>query len=422
MLDQLILDKQVPMGFTDLFLEEAARHQWLAETLRTHFALWGYVPVMPPTVAYAEGLAVELGSQMAQDMYRFFDRQGRTLALRADLTLPVARIVGTRLYEQPLPLRLFYVGQVFRHISPQRGQRREFTQAGVELVGAGTPQADAEVVALAARALQAVGVQDIQLALGEMGFFRTLMTRIALSEGQVTRLKLAIDRRNDAHLCAVLDDLGLERPMYDLLRALPGLVGGCEGAKWAAVERARQLAPPGPAQAVLDRLQAVLDQLVAFGLEDLILVDLGEVRGMEYYTGLVFQGYAAGVGVALCSGGRYDHLIGHFGPDLPAVGFAMDVGLVRLAAAPPADLRPDAVVQGCAHARCLQAVEQMRARGLRVVVDTLGRSGEELVSYARQRGARAVCCREPGCWQIVDRDGRRRQIDIDKVDDEIAQW
>jgi ATP phosphoribosyltransferase regulatory subunit len=354
---------------------------------------------------------------MAQDLYRFFDRQGNTRALRADLTVPVARIVGTRLFEHPLPLRLFYVERVFRHIVPQAGQRREFTQAGVELIGADTPQADAEVVALAAGALSAVGIHDFCLTVGQLGFFRALTNALYLTQSEIARLERVIDRRNDGHLCAVLDEMELPESIYTLLRALPTLSGGRE-----VIDRARQLLPVDDAHAELDRLQAVYDALVAYGLRERIVIDLGEVRGMEYYTGLVFQGYAAGVGTALCSGGRYNDLIGHFGPDLPAVGFGFDVDLARPAAQPEPDSPPEIIVQGCMHTQCLAAVQRMRESGVRVTVDALERDGKSLSAYARSRRIRAACCLEPGRWKLIDCDGRTRVVDVEHIVEKVTTW
>ncbi len=416
------LDKQVPNGFSDLFLDEAARQLWLADALRALFARWGYAPVIPPTVAYAENLAVELGVQIAQDLYRFFDRQGNTLALRADLTVPVARIVGTRLYDQLMPLRLYYVERVFRHIAPQAGQRREFTQAGIELVGADTAQADAEVVALAAEALRAIGIHDFRLTIGQMGFFRALVHALYLTDDEIKRLEQAVDLRNDARLCALLDEMDLPESIYALLRALPALAGGRE-----AVERARQLLPQQalPTEAVepeLDRLEAVYDLLLAYGLGEAVVIDLGQVRGMEYYTGLVFQGYAVGVGAAVCGGGRYDDLIGHFGPPLPAVGFGFNLDLARQATAPEVNLSPDALVQGCAHPECLAAVQAMRARGAAVIVDALELTHVGLVQHARACGARAILCHQPQGWQIVDLDGQQHIVDPEKIGEEIETW
>ena len=417
MLDGVILDRQVPTGFTDLFLEDAARQLWLCDALRTRFAAWGYVPVIPPTVAYAESLAVELGSQMAQELYRFFDREGHTLALRADLTIPVARIVGTRLYDHPMPLRLSYVERVFRYIAPQAGQRREFTQAGVELVGADTPQADAEIVALAAESLRTIGVRHFRLTVGQIGFFRALMDELELSPKQTLKLRQAIDRRNERLLDDELDALGVPAPTRKLIRSLPHLTGGRE-----TITKARNMVSAEAAHAALDRLDAVIDLLRAYDLEETVFIDLGEVRGMEYYTGLVFRGYAAGVGLALCSGGRYDDLIGHFGPDLPAIGFAMDVELARLAVDPPVDLRPDLVVEGCAHRECYLVVRRLRRDGGRVIVDTLGRQGAELIAYAHSRGASAACCLGAGHWEVVDPDGTSREVTMGQITAEAERW
>jgi ATP phosphoribosyltransferase regulatory subunit len=383
-------------------LEEAARQLWLVTRLRDVFMRWGYAPIIPPTVAYAENVSAEL----APHTYRFFDREGHTLALRADLTLPVARIVGTRLFDQPLPLRLSYVERVFRHIAPQAGRRREFTQAGVELVGADTPQADAEIVALAAEALRGIGVRDFRLAVGQMAFFRSLLGELGLHPAQVALLKEAIDRRNDTYLHRVLDDLDLPSSMQTLLRALPTLSGRRD-----VIAQARTLTPIDAAQQALDRLEVVFDRLEAYQLGDVVLVDLGEVRGMDYYTGLVFRGYALGIGNALCSGGRYNGLIGRFGPDLPAIGFGIDVGLARLVTNPPIDLCPDMVVQSCSHPACHAAVRQMRSRGHRVVVDVLGRDGAELVAYAHSLGAKAGLCQGEGVWQVVERDGNTEHTD-----------
>jgi ATP phosphoribosyltransferase regulatory subunit len=130
---------------------------------------------------------------------------------------------------------------------------------------------------------------------------------------------------------------------------------------------------------------------------------------------LVFEGYASGVGSALCSGGRYDSLIGRFGPDLPAVGFGIDVGLARLAVEPPVDLAPDLIVQSCAHASCHRAVRTLRESGLRVIVDAMGRRGDELIAYASRRGARAAICRGPDVWETTAPDGALCQVSTEQL-------
>ena len=149
--------RQLPHGLADLFYEQAALKTELENRLQEHFGRWAYQRIIPPTFEYHETLSTEASPQLQEEMYRFFDRDGHVLALRPDMTVPTARVIGTRLYDQTLPLRFYYLGSVFRYDEePQAGRRREFTQAGIELVGAGTPAADAEMTAVALGAPQAM--------------------------------------------------------------------------------------------------------------------------------------------------------------------------------------------------------------------------------------------------------------------------
>ena len=136
------------------------RRRHCCETWRRR---WAYVEVIPPTFEYAETLAAEAGTQLAEELYRFFDRDGRALALRPDLTIPTARLAGSKLYDQPLPQRFFYTGPAFRYEEPRAGRQREFWQAGIELIGAASPDADAEVLAFAAQALSASSARQFPL-------------------------------------------------------------------------------------------------------------------------------------------------------------------------------------------------------------------------------------------------------------------
>ena len=163
---------QIPHGVQDRFLVDAARRRQAEAAVCQCFTCWGYQEVIPPTYEYYDNLAVGASDGLKQAMYRFFDQQGRTLALRSDFTPQIARMAATKLFDQPMPLRCSYVGSLFRHEEPQAGRKREFTQAGVELIGADTPAADAEIVALAVAALEALRLRGFQINLGQMGFFR----------------------------------------------------------------------------------------------------------------------------------------------------------------------------------------------------------------------------------------------------------
>ena len=169
---------QLPYGVGDLFFEYAAQRRMLEFRLRRVFAAWAYAEIISPTLEYADVVSGPAGSQLASNIMRFVDRNGETLALRPDLTIPTARAVASKLYDQPQPLRLCYIGSVFRYEDPQAGRRREFTQAGFELIGAGTVAADAEVLQLTVAALHAAELDQFMLTIGHMDFYRSLLEKL----------------------------------------------------------------------------------------------------------------------------------------------------------------------------------------------------------------------------------------------------
>jgi len=379
------LDKQLPHGVADLFFNDAARKRAVERMLADTFARWGYSEIIPPMFEYYESLAAEAGPQLREEMYRFFDRDGRTLALRADFTIPTARIVGTKLFDRAMPLRFFYVGPVFRYEEPQAGVRREFTQAGIELIGAATADADAEAIALAMTALRAIGLDEFRFTLGNAAYLQATTRDLALSDTDDLALRDAIRRKNTPALARLLDALALDAAHQHALAQLPALWGGAE-----VLDRADCL--NDDARAAIDHLRAVLARLAQFGLQDFVTLDLAENRGMAYYTGILFEGFVQGLGFAVASGGRYDNLIAHFGHNIPAVGFAIGVERVMIARKAHATIALDVVAQ--THSA---RVADARARGEIVEVDILNREDDALREYARVRGAHEI-------WW---RDGRR---------------
>ncbi len=366
------LRTQVPHGVQDRFLVEAARRRQAEEALRREFSRWGYAEVIPPTFEYYDNLSVGTGPALRRAMYRFFDREGHTLALRADFTPQVARMAATKLFDRPQPQRCFYVGSVFRCEEPQAGRKREFTQAGVELLGADTPAADAEAVALAVAALEALALRNVQVNLGQMAFFR------ALAEGLLAEvvgpLREAIDQKNGARLADLLGAARLTGARRDLLFRLPDLIGGVEILDEAQA-LAADLPRPATALAALERLARVYDLLAAHGVAGRVFLDLGEVRGMDYYTGITFRGLAPGLGWPLVSGGRYDDLVARFGRPLAAVGFGLGIERALLVQArqgtPPPPVAPHVLVRDGEQAATLALVRRLRALGLRVEADVL---------------------------------------------------
>ncbi len=395
---------QVPHGVQDRFLIEATRQRWAEATLRESFARWGYQEVIPPTIEYYENLIVGASAELQRAMYRFLDRQGYTLALRADFTPQVARMAATKLFDQPMPLRCFYMGSLFRYEEPQAGRQREFTQAGIELIGADTPAADAEVVALAIAALEALSLPAFQVNLGQMAFFRALTSD--LPADVLAPIREAIDHKNSLRLAKALAQPGVTDNQHELMRRLPDLIGGPEVLDEARALSAGLVEAAG-AIAAIERLTQVYRLLQAYGIADRVILDLGEVRGMDYYTGITFRGVAPGLGWPVISGGRYDDLIACFGRPLAAIGFGLRIDRALLVQADHTSpsLAPHVLVCGCDCPACLTLVRRLRQRGCRVETDVLQLDEAELVVQARRRGSPRTLRRADDVWLLTDESG-----------------
>ncbi len=413
---------QIPHGVQDRFLAEAARRRRAEEVVRECFVRWGYQEVIPPTFEFYENLSIGASAELKEAMYRFLDQKGRTLALRADFTPQMARMAATKLFDQPMPLRCSYLGSLFRYEEPQAGRKREFTQAGIELIGADTAEADAEVVALAIAALEALELRSFQVNLGQMAFFRNL-TR-GLPGEAVVAVRDAIDHKNQARLLEALDRAGLTGNQARLLERLPALIGRHE-----MLEEARELGTGLPAStgalAAIERLSEVYRLLQAYGVADRVILDLSEVRGMDYYTGVTFRGVAPGLGWAVLSGGRYDELIARFGRPLAAIGFGIGIERALLIQShqgvPVPSIAPQLLVHGCDQTECLALLRRLRAVGCRVELDVLGFEGAALIDQARQRGIRRTlrCC--GGGWKLWDGENERDVTGEDLLR-EVVGW
>lgn len=382
-------ERQLPYGVADLFFEEAARKTRVESRFGEACARWGYSQVIPPTFEYYETLAAEASPQVREETYRFFDRDGRTLALRADPTIPIARMVATKLASRPLPLRFFYVASVFRYEEPRAANRREFTQAGVELIGAASPAADAEILALSVETLRAMGLADLRLRVGHMGLLQALLAEAELEVVAAGPLQRALERASPHLLDQALAGRKMNPAVLAALRAIPTWRGTAP-----VVEQAgRDCASIPAALAALDHLREVIRHLEAYDLLAPVVFDLGMARGMDYYTGLIFEGFTPRLGFGLASGGRYDRLIAHFGRDLPAMGFA--IGVERLLAAldpeaVPVALGPEVLVESSPSRDLVARAADARAAGRRVELGLPGGDRGALLAQARERGAREV--------------------------------
>jgi len=381
---------QIPAGVADYFWGEAYERRTLEDTLLAFFRRWGYSDVTTPAFEYAETW-IASGSWAEQaELCRFLDRDGSMLALRPDMTIPVARLAGARLHDVATPQRFCYAGNVFRDVESRAGQQREFWQAGVELLGSAAPAADAEVLALTAQALDGVGIASYRLVVGQMLYFDGLLRSLQLTPAQQARLTQAIDRNSQPELDDFLRAARLPRRQQRALAEVPHLGGSNVD---DILRRAERLALNVAMQEAVANLRAICETLAAYDVLDRVTLDLSEIHNLGYYTGITFEVLAPGVGFRIASGGRYDNLVGAFGKAMPAVGVAFGLERVLLAqrggtAAPaPQPIAPDLVVAAGSRRAAFAFVEMARQRGLRVAVEVDGRSGGALWQAAQAAGA-----------------------------------
>ena len=309
----------IPPGTRDVLPEEMRELRAIGDRIRACFERAGYGEVHTPALEYEDVL--RRGEERAAGArYRTFDESGAVLALRSDMTIPIARVVATRYADAAPPLRFSYLARAWRATDRGVGEPREFLQGGLELIGVPGAEGEAEVVALTIAALDEAGLRRHRVGVGDGALYRSLLTSFGVPEDAHTPMLESLSRRDLVGLEGQVDALGLADHERDVLVGLPQLRGGRE-----VLDRADT---PG-----LDGLRALHDLLSERGVADRVIFDLGLVRELGYYTGSVFEIYDPAVGFTLGGGGRYDELIGRFGRDLPACGLALDVQRVHLAQA-----------------------------------------------------------------------------------------
>jgi ATP phosphoribosyltransferase regulatory subunit len=372
----------------------AASRRRIAETLLEVFEQWGFARVITPAFEYEEVLALGLGGAGRAAAIRFVEpSSGQVVALRPDITPQIARLIATRFRDEPGPVRLSYEGTVVRLERAGKGQR-ELIQAGVELAGVGSPAGDVEVIALGVAALRAAGLPQPTIDLGHLGLAREVLAALELPEAVVAEARRRIAKRDASGLEEILRDARGSAAAVRFAALLPELSGSP-----AVLETATKRAPtPGIKRALAD-LAAIVAAIEARGLDARLHVELGEVRGFDYYTGVRFQAFVPGASDAVLAGGRYDNLLARYGRPSPAVGFAIDVEAAAGALEAGSDQTADGAdapvelsdgaggVLVCGPlVAANEAAEELRRRGKRAVAELSGLEGEALAAYARRWG------------------------------------
>jgi ATP phosphoribosyltransferase regulatory subunit len=299
-----------PSGTRDVLPDELREVRAITEAMRAVFEAHGYGEVATPTLEYEEVLT--RGDPAAADpAYRLFDEHGNVLVLRSDMTIPIARVVAARYPSAPVPLRFCYVQHAYRAVRRHRGQPREILQAGIELVGAPGPDGTAEAITVLCAALDAAGLASYRVGVGDASLFARALDSAGVGAAARARILHELDAR---------DFVGLERELEGA-GAPPSL------ARLATTRGGAEVLEDVPEAATLRELHALLAGDVA----ERVIYDLGLLRTLGYYTGAVFEVYDAAFGAPMGGGGRYDDLLGRFGRELPACGWALDVERVHAA-------------------------------------------------------------------------------------------
>lgn len=370
-----------------MLFDECLAKRSIQEKLRKVFTAYGYSEVITPGLEFNDVFNGKVRYFPQETMYKLVDGKNRLMVLRPDNTMPIARLAATRLREERLPLKLFYNQSIFMVNPKNSGRDDEFTQSGIEILGGEKTAADYEALSLAAQALFACD-EDFQLEIGESGIFRTVVDDLNLSEEKSELVHTLIESKNYPALNEALS--GNSGAAAEAVRALPSLFGEAE-----VFAEAEKYMYSDELNRKLDYLRGIYEALCSMGYSGKIKVDLGLAHKKNYYTGILFRGYVEGYGLPVLSGGRYDTLLGDFGRNAAAVGFAVNVEAaakvyLRSTEAPlvkPADVLVFSE-SGCEIAGLNHCRELIDAGS--TVFNSLCASSEEAVEYAKSHGIHRV--------------------------------
>ena len=392
---------QLPNGAKDSLFSECRVRRELESALAGLFEQRGYNEIIPPTLEYYDTFLRTGNTLPEEEMYKVVDRDGRILVMRPDLTTPIARVYATKLKQAPVPQRLYYIQNIFRSGHSLKGQDTEITQAGVELIGTNDFKSDLEILSLAVKSLEICSLKRFHIEIGHSGLFRALVRQLDCGDETAEEIRRYTEQKNFAALSDLLDKYRHMPAMHSLTKLI-GMFGGEE-----ILSEARALSDDEESRQCIDYLESLYRELKLAGMEEYIRFDLGLVNRISYYTGIVFLGYAEGIGEPVLAGGRYDGLTAVFGVEAPATGFGINLNSI-LKQLPQKQVEPRETLIHYESGRLGDALALLSD-------DSLGRSElspcetvEETYRLAKARDAKRVI--------ILKSSGERDEINIDSTE------
>ncbi|MFW6238606.1 MAG: ATP phosphoribosyltransferase regulatory subunit [Halanaerobiales bacterium] len=405
-----------PAGMKSLLPKNARRFRAIKQEIDDVFSVWGYSPIITPIFEYYDSLMVGMGESTKKEFYKFIDYEGDILALRPEMTAPIARTIVNRREEFSLPLRLYYDAPVYRYDSPQMGKNREIYQMGIEFIGEKSSLADAEAIIIAVEAIKKTGIEDFKIDLGHTGFLEGMIRELGL-EDKEAEIKRHLNKKDFVGLKNFINTLSVSG--RDVLHKLPLLRGGRD-----VLKRAEDLVENKKSAAAIDKLRTVYEYLDHYHLADYINFDLGLIRGLNYYTGLVFEGFTDKLGYTICGGGRYDNLIEKYGGEkIPAVGFAVGLERIRLALLKHQKEFAENTVDGMSvfpsgsRERAFRVTRRLHRKGYTVILEENGEVNEQLLNKAKKLKVNKILSFFPvgDIIEVVDvESGEKEEVQTDE--------
>jgi histidyl-tRNA synthetase len=419
-------------GMRDLLPVDAERMRHVEEVSRDVSKLYSFEEIITPVLETYELLAAKTSEEIRERMYTFKDLGGRKVAMRPEFTASVARLVTSKLRNEPKPIRLFSVGSLYRYDEPQYGRFREFWQANYELFGSSRPEADAEILILNNDLLTRLGLQNFRFKVGHTGILRGILDQEGLDEAKQDRIRQLLDKKLWDDALTAAREAGASQKCLTVLENL--LEARSEDA-FKVLETIKETVQDyESAVAAVNNLWKILRLIKDSGAKLELMVEAGFARGLEYYTGIIFESYIPDLDIALGGGGRYDKLIQLFGGEpIPAVGVAQGIDRIVLAltkqnvSLKTAKERSVVVisVKEESMAKVLELSAMLRSSGLPVEVAVMGRSISRALTDADRRGvsyAVIVGPKELKEKKVVLKDmskGEQRTVPISNLTEEI---
>jgi len=414
-------------GMRDFLPEEAKIMRFIEEKARKTAKLYGYREIITPVVESYELVAAKAGEEVRARMYAFEDLGGRKVALRPEFTASVARLVATTMRNEPKPLRLFCVGSLYRYDEPQKGRFREFWQSNFELMGSEKPEADAEVLLLTNTFMKAVGLRNYAFKVGHVGVLRGILSQEGIEEDAQNRIMQLMDKKQYDEALAIVKEAKVSEKCLKTLQKLVTI----KGSDTASIleEMAKLVKDYGAASDAVKNLEEILKLARESAKELDITVDAGFARGLEYYTGMIFEVYVPELDIALAGGGRYDKLVELFGGEpTPAVGVAHGIDRIMLAMqeqkitlVAEEEKRVMVIpVNESLNNEALRISEMLRSEGIAVETEVMRRKVAKALEDADRRGISHVVIvgeRELSQGAVVLRDMQRKEQTVVRIEE-----